>query len=162
MDFTPLVEEDIPFLIGVRNECRHWLHNNSLFTVEECLTWFRQCRPCFFVIWWRDTKIGYFRTSSFSDGIIMVGADLAREYRGKGLAFAAYKEFIPFISERLGVRCFRLEVLATNSRAIKLYQRLGFFEINRVENAIERDGKSLGNIEMELRVDDIGKWLSSI
>ena len=151
-EFFPLREEDLPFLLSVRNECRSFLHDDREFSLEDARAWFRTKKPVFFVIRHEGEKIGYFRTSDHVGGSLMVGADLARAYRGKGLGHDAYKAFFAFIKERLGVSLLKLEVLSSNLRAKHLYDKLGFRETSRLLAACSRDGQLVDNVMMELKL----------
>ncbi len=53
------------------------------------------------------------------------GTGTSREYRGKGLAKDIFKYSIPYLKEA-GVGQYLLEVLQNNTKAISVYQKLGF------------------------------------
>ena len=57
--------------------------------------------------------------------------DIHKDFRGKGLAKAAYAEFFSFLTEAYGIKTFKLNVLSKNERARNLYKRLGFVEVSR-------------------------------
>ena len=129
MEFTKLNKEDLSFLNDVRNECAvEYLHDSRTFTLEETLIWFVNTAPNYWLIWNSGECIGYFRTSNYSkiNKNIYVGADIHVDYRGKGLAYQAYKEFLPFLIKKYDLHKISLEVLETNVRAINLYKKLGF------------------------------------
>ena len=129
MKFTKLNYDDLPFLNEVRNECcEEYLHNSNKFTIEQTREWFTTTNPMFWVIIVDGERIGYFRTSNYSteNKNIYLGADLHKDYRGKGLAFQAYREFIPFLFKKYYLHKISLEVLETNIRAINLYKKLDF------------------------------------
>ena len=149
-DFVPLLEEDLPFLLSIRNECHSCLHDDRVFSLDDATKWFREKRPVFFIIVHEGIHIGYFRTANHQGKSLMIGADLAEKYRGRGLGFAAYTAFIPFIKSRFGVSVLKLEVLGCNHRAIHLYEKLGFREVGRSRATHERDGCVVDNIFMEL------------
>ena len=46
----PLREEDLPFLLEVRNDCRGMLHDDRAFSRQESQAWFRSRHPAFFII----------------------------------------------------------------------------------------------------------------
>jgi len=151
-EFLPLREEDLPFLLSVRNECRAFLHDDREFNLEDATEWFRTKKPVFFVLRHEGEKIGYFRTSDHVGESLLVGADLAKAYRGKGLGHDAYKAFFPFIKQRLGVSLLKLEVLSSNLRAMHLYEKLGFRETGRALGAYRRNGEVVDNVAMELKL----------
>ena len=48
----PLTKEDLPFLLEVRNDysTRNNLENNSIFTLEQCQTWFDNLKSPWYII----------------------------------------------------------------------------------------------------------------
>ena len=130
-DFAPLTLEDIPFLLEVRNECRDFLHDNRMFTLDDCRVWFREKHPDFQV-----------------DASIYVGADLHRSYRGRGLARLAYEAFLPLLKNQYHVSTVKLEVLSHNTVALRLYQKLGFVEIDRKKGFAVREDRLVDSIVM--------------
>lgn len=129
MEFTKLKYDDLPFLNEVRNGCAvEYLHDSRTFTLDETIEWFNNTNPDYWIIWNDSQRIGYFRTNNHSDSNrnIYIGADLHKDYRGKGLAYESYSEFIPFLFKKYGLHKISLEVLETNIRAINLYTKLGF------------------------------------
>lgn len=147
MEFKILEYKDIPFLNDIRNECREFLHNNSYYNLEETYNWFEKTNPEFYIIYHNKNKIGYFRTSDLNDNDMYIGCDIHKEFRGLGFGYLAYKEFIPFIIEKHKLKTLYLEVLAINIRALNLYIKLGFQEIQRFD--IIRDGEKVENIKMK-------------
>src|SRR5205823_9061576 len=91
--FEQLTFDDLPFLIEVRNECREFLHDNRVFTLPECERWFRETKPDFRIIRHHGERIGYFRLTNYDpqDSSIYNGADLHKDFRGRGLARGAYE-----------------------------------------------------------------------
>jgi len=152
--FTPLREESLPFLIEVRNECRGFLHNDRAFSLTEAVAWFRAERPDFYLIRYRGETIGYFRLSRWrpAERSIYVGADLHRDFRGRGLAKAAYQVFLPWLKAERQIEVAELEVLSHNTIAIRLYQTLGFEETARKKGVTSRDGRSIDSIVMARRL----------
>jgi len=127
--FNKLTYDDLSFLNEVRNECVfEYLHDSRTFTLEETIDWYYKTNPRFWVIWYNNQRIGYFRTSNYSkeNKNIYLGADLHKDFRGKGLAYNSYCQFIPFLFQEFDLHKISLEVLETNKRATKLYKKLGF------------------------------------
>jgi RimJ/RimL family protein N-acetyltransferase len=155
LEFAPLGIGDLPFLLEVRNECRNYLHDDREFTLAQCREWYRTNNPQVYVIRLGGARIGYFRLGAVdhADHSVYVGADLHRDFRGKGLGLRAYVEFLPWIAGRLSVSWFKLEVLSHNSRAQKLYAKLGFVETGRRKAVAVRDGLLVDSIVMERRVE---------
>lgn len=150
--FEPLTQEDLPFLLDVRNECRDFLHDNRMFTLAECTTWFREKQPDFHMIRCDGQRIGYFRLSNHDpeDTSIYVGADLHRRFRGRGLAEPAYEAFLPLLKDRYRVSVAKVEVLSHNAPAQELYRKLGFVETGRRTSVTVRNGVQVDSILMAL------------
>jgi RimJ/RimL family protein N-acetyltransferase len=149
--FEPLTERDLPFLLEVRNGCRNLLHDDRVFTLEECRSWFRESRPEFQIIRYAGERIGYFRLSNrnLDQGSLYVGADLHERFRGRGLAKRAYEQFFSMLKGDAHVAVVRLEVLSHNLVAHSLYKKLGFVEVGKRSAVAVRDGQSVDSIVME-------------
>ncbi len=129
IEITPIRKEDLPFLNEVRNECAlEYLHDSRTFTLDETIEWYEKTHPKFWIIWHGGHKIGYFRTSNYSEmnKNIYIGADIHKNFRGKKLSYESYCKFIPVLFKGLNLHKISLEVLSTNERAINLYKKLGF------------------------------------
>lgn len=74
------------------------------------------------------------------------GTGTLKEFRGKGLATLIFEYSIPFL-KKAGIAQYLLEVLQHNSKAISVYQKLGF-EVSREFNFFV--GK-MGEINLEAR-----------
>lgn len=153
--FEPLSNEDLPFLLEIRNECRHFLHDDRLFSLEDSRRWFREQRPEFWKVMLNGTAIGYFRTSNHSleAHSQMAGADLHHDYRGKGLGLLSWMRFLDWQFGELGRSRIDLEVLETNSRAYRLYLKLGFSEVAEKTRTISRADHSIKSIFMSLTAE---------
>ena len=57
--FTSLQQEDLPFLLEVRNECCEFLHDNRCFSLEEAVDWYMSSKPEYWLILFRGVRIGY-------------------------------------------------------------------------------------------------------
>ena len=153
LEFRKLMSDDLPFLVEVRNECcEEFLHNSHQYSYYETVEWFENTNPMFWVIMWDDIKIGYFRTSNYSkeNRNIYMGADLHKDFRGKGLAYESYMKFIPILGEELNLHKISLEVLETNQRAIKLYERIGFVHEGVKRDEVFKNGKWVDSIIMSM------------
>lgn len=150
LQFDPLAEDDLPFLVEVRNECRRFLHDDRRFTVEECIQWFATTAPDFHMIRLDGSRVGYFRlgTRNAADASISIGADLHPAWRGRGLGRRGYETFMPVVRDRYEIRRFDLEVLSHNTVARALYERLGFVEVGRVPRFAVREGAPVDSILM--------------
>lgn len=146
-----LVEgKDAEFINRVRNESRQWLHNDREHTLEQTRGWIGK------VQWWivlrNQIPVGYFRISEVDplNRRLYLGMDLDPKYRGKGIAYAAYREFITklFIDQKLNK--ISLEVLSHNHVAISLYEKLGFVREGAKRQDVYREGKWLDSIIMSI------------
>ena len=147
--FIKMLEGDMPFLIDIRNKyAAEFLHNSNTFNLNEAIEWFRKTNPDYWVIYVENTPIGYFRVSNHNtqNKNIMIGADIHPLFTGRGYGYKAYNEFIPFLFNTYDLHKISLEVLATNQRAINLYNKLGF-----VREGIKREDVLKGD-----------KWVDSI
>lgn len=124
---------DIPFYNTVRNECAEYLHDPSTYTLPQAYEWFKSNTNPFFIYELDNQMIGYFRTSNWTASSCYIGMDIHKDYRGKKLAFDAYKEFLSFMAYNYNVTAFFLEVLESNTRALNLYKKLGFIEVERLQ-----------------------------
>jgi len=157
LSFRRLTYEDLPFLNEVRNECcEEYLHNSCQYALEETYEWFFKTEPMFWMILLDGERIGYFRTSNWvkENKNIYLGADLHKNFRGKGLGYQSYIEFIPIFGKELNLHKISLEVLETNQRAIKLYERIGFVNEGIKRDEVLKDGKWVNSIIMSIIEND--------
>jgi len=138
-----LIKDDDCFLNSVRNECAEkYLHDSRTFSIQDSYKWFETTNPDYYLILYNDISIGYFRLSNHSivNKNIYIGADLHKDWRGKGLAYESYCKFIPFIFEKYDLNKITLEVLSTNLVAKNLYKKLGFIWEGTKRKEIYKNG----------------------
>jgi len=82
----------------------------------------------------------------------LLGISVARDFRDQGIGEWLMKELIRIAKEILKVKLITLEVFSNNSRAIHLYQKLGFGECGCVPKAINYKNKLVDNIIMYLNL----------
>lgn len=153
IEFSKLVYDDLSFLNEVRNECAEiYLHDSRTFTLEQTIEWFIKTNPDFWNIWNNNERIGYFRTSNYSikNRNIYVGADLHKDYRGRGLAYESYCKFIPFLFNEFNLHKISLEVLETNQRGFNLYKKLGFKVEGIKKDEVYKNGIWVNSIIMSI------------
>ena len=87
----PLTKEDLSFLLEIRNNnsTRFYLEDDSIFTLKECENWFKTLLSPWFIVKINNTKVGYFRTKNDE-----IGCDIHPNFRRKGYAKMAYKEYL--------------------------------------------------------------------
>lgn len=126
--------KDILFYNNIRNECREFLHNHTRYSLGESKRWFNETSPLFFILIYREEKIGYFRTSEWQDDkSVFVGMDLHSDFRGLNHAQKSYPLFLNYLKERYGINRFYLRVLKNNNRAKHLYNKIGFKVIEETD-----------------------------
>lgn len=158
--FAKLTYDDLLFLNEVRNECAEtYLHDSRIFTLKETVNWFKKTKPMFWIIWKGSEKIGYFRTSNYSiiNRNIYVGADLHKDFRGRGTAYNSYCKFIPFLFNELNLHKMSLEVLETNQRAINLYKKLGFKVDGIKRDEVYKKGAWVNSIIMSIFKNELNE-----
>jgi len=77
-----------------------------------------------------------------------LGVALRKEARGLGIGERLAKSLIREAKKRLNLKIAKLEVFANNKPAYKLYKKLGFKEVGRIENGNYYYGKYVDNIIM--------------
>lgn len=153
MSFREMLVDDIEFFLGVRNQSTEYLHNDTKFTIDEAMGWFKKTNPKFFIIELGTKPIGYFRTSNWDteNKTLYLGCDIHPNYRGFGFAQLAYKEFINVLFLEYKIETIQLEVLENNDRAKHIYQKLGFNEIGVSDEKVIKNGVEINSIIMELK-----------
>jgi ribosomal protein S18 acetylase RimI-like enzyme len=118
MILRKLLESDLLFLLEVRNDdsTRCNLENDSIFTLNECIEWYLNTKPIWYIIEVDGISVGYIRTSGDA-----VGADIHPKYRRMGYAREAYKLYLK------DKKYATLWVFYDNF-AKQLYKQLGFVE----------------------------------
>ena len=144
---------DLEFLNKVRNEyAKEYLHDSRSFTLEETINWYHKSNPDFWMIVLDNSVVGYFRLSNYSkeNKNLYIGADIAKEYTGKGIAKEAYKKFIPYLFTIYSLNKISLEVLETNKRAINLYNKLGFKQEGIKRQEVLKEDRFIDSIIMSM------------
>ncbi len=140
----PMREEDAEWIVRWRNdpEIRKWLFSTDPLTVQSHLRWFRRPKAdrLDFVICLRESErpIGTvnFINIDFQNAKAEAGKMLGdRTQWGKGLATEAFRLWLAFGFERLGLSYIYVRTLSINHRNIKLNERLGF----RVERVLREE-----------------------
>lgn len=146
-------KKDLKFINGVRNShAMDYLHDSSVFTLEETKKWFQKTKSHFYIIKLNKDRVGYFRISNYSkkNKNLYIGADLHPEYTGQGLGYLAYKEFLPYVFEKYDLHKVMLEVLPTNERAINLYKKLNFKVDGVKREEVLKEGEWCDSIMMSV------------
>lgn len=148
-EFKKMSIDDLPYFLKVRNISKDFLHNNSEYKLDDAIKWFKDTNPLFYMIKINGINIGYFRTSNLKNNSMYIGCDLHPNFRGFGLATLAYNQFIKKISKEYNLKEIKLEVLSNNSRAINLYEKLGFIRTGISDKKIKRNKLMIDSIIMK-------------
>ena len=151
--FTEIKFEDLEFLNHVRNLfAKDFLHDSREFTQKNTEDWYNKIKPNYWIIKLDNKRIGYFRITSHSieNKNLYIGADLHPDYQGKGLAFTSYMIFLNILFEKYDLNKISLEVLSTNLRAIKLYQKIGFIQEGIKREEIKKSDKYIDSVIMSI------------
>jgi RimJ/RimL family protein N-acetyltransferase len=76
------------------------------------------------------------------------------EFRGKGYGTDALQLILRFAFHELNLYRVGLDVIASNTRAIRTYEKLGFKREGRMRDAVQRDGHRTDRIFMGLLRDE--------
>ena len=151
--FEKITENDLEFVNFTRNMyAAEFLHDSRTFTLEQTKEWYKKTNPNYLIIRYSDTRIGYVRLSNYSEvnRNIMVGVDIAPEYRGQGLGKLTYEKLIPYLFEKYSLHKISLEVLSTNVVAINLYKKVGFEYEGTKHDEVYKNGKWVDSIIMSI------------
>jgi RimJ/RimL family protein N-acetyltransferase len=132
------------------------------------------------------TVVGHLgiRSIDHNVGEAWLGIGFGQPYLGQGYGTEALRAFLRYYFGALGFACLRLEVGLHNTRARRLYQRLGFGDVRTFWYAAElptdwtflddphynsvrhlfrqgQDGMYMQCVEMELRNGDVGHETST-
>lgn len=147
------LEDELIFLNSVRNDCAaEFLHDSTVYTIEDTKRWYSTLQLSYYMVYLDKQKIGYFRISNYSykNKNLYIGMDLHKEYRGRGLAFEAYRLFIPYIFNFYDLNKISLEVLSTNDVAYNLYKKLGFVDEGVKRQEVLKNGVYIDSIIMSM------------
>jgi len=149
IEFKPITDSDAQFINKIRNGyASEFLHNSNTYTESQTKEWIKKYSPDYYIIQYLHRSIGYFRTSNYcpENRNIYIGCDIAPEFTGEGLGYISYLAFIPFIFKKYDLHKISLEVLSTNTRAISLYEKLGFVKEGVKREEVIKNGKYIDSI----------------
>lgn len=152
MEFKKLTFRDLAFVYVVRKQSAEYLHDPTIFSYEEVISWFNANKLSPNWYWWmiyiEGGPIGYIRGKVDENNRFFIGMDLHEKFRGKGYSQWAYREFIASADKYIPYNELWLKVLKTNTRAIHIYQKLGFTEVET--ELIDRAGLKVESITYKL------------
>ncbi len=92
--------------------------------------------------------VGFFAFQN-TDAVVDFGLGLRPDLTGKGLGAAFVRAGLDFAQSRFSPKAIQLRVAAFNKRAIKVYQRVGFKEVEHYMN--RTNGGEFEFVRMELK-----------
>lgn len=154
--------DDLPMFLEIRNECADALHDNRRFRLFDALQWWKRN-------WGTDSyarsgtlqyksidepgvgMVGYARIQKdLAKRTVTVGIDIHKDHRRKGYAQAAYEHLFHHYLADARYNRMQLEVLATNTPAIALYEKLGFSREGVRRQAVPRDDGFIDSVMMSI------------
>jgi ribosomal protein S18 acetylase RimI-like enzyme len=147
IDIRPLVLSDLNDVKIIRDQCLVFIHDNKSYSLEETIMWFLKTLPHYLSVTYENKVIGYFRLSNITSKTCYVGMDLHPEYRGKGIALKTYNIVIDELT-KYGIDTFYLNVLSSNTHAIRLYEYIGFNVVSNEGSIIRNDKDIILNLLM--------------
>lgn len=82
-----------------------------------------------------------------------IGIIILKDYRDLGIGTEMLKQLMGQ-AQRRGVKILTLGVFATNTRAIHVYEKLGFHECGRIPGQIFKNGQYIDHITMVKMLDE--------
>lgn len=74
-----MTENHLPQFLEIRNDCAEkYLHDSNIYCIEDAIIWFNNIKPMYWMIYYNNEIVGYFRTSNYSNinRNIYIGADI--------------------------------------------------------------------------------------
>ena len=152
LEILNLKTDDITFFLKVRNECAPFLHDDRLFSEEECRPWLEKNYQNYLLIKKNDAKVGYIRLTHNNKllKLLTLGLDIDSNFRRQHIAYDTYLALFNHFFIVNQYKCLRLEVLSHNDKAISLYKKLGFNVVKVIEKFLIRNNLIVDNIYMEI------------
>ena len=140
MDLEPLREQYLPLTMAWRNVdgVRIWFKSSQVVTPEQHQRWYaayaQKSDDYMFLIRDRASgamvgQLGLYHVNHEQREAELGRLITAPGHEGKGLMKKACSCLLDFAHSVFGLKRIRLEVLSSNERAIRLYEKLGFREI---------------------------------
>lgn len=103
---------------------------------------------------WMERKIAGMNGLFYEnrDTVAIWGMFIRKEFRGRGLGEKLMNEIEKEIRKDKTVNKIQVSVTVSQIRALKLYKKLGFKEISRINGKIKFNGDSYDEILMEKQI----------
>lgn len=156
-----VTEQDHPWLVELHNdeEVLYNLTDPSPITLESHMRWWnsldtRKQRRKIFTVNGEAAGFTKFYSIDVQNQNCVLGADLHRSFRGRGLARQMWTLMCDFCFDALDLYRVSLTTAEYNMRAQHVYKQLGFIEEGRLVQSLFRDGKYFDQLCMYLLKPD--------
>lgn len=98
--------------------------------------------------WHKDSLAGIVRIDQIDEiyRTCYVGLDIFDHFRGAGLSRPIYQKILSYLFDDLNMRVLYLEVLASNAKAIHVYEKIGFKFCGKFPGKIVRGGAAIDSL----------------
>ena len=98
----------------------------------------------------KNVLVGFitYKQSNYSSNVYSIGITIGSRYWNRGYGQDSIKTLNKYLFEELKAIKVELEVIVSNTRAIRCYKKCGFFEEKIIKNKCYVDGKYLDTIIM--------------
>lgn len=98
----------------------------------------------------KNVLVGFitYKQSNYSSNVYSIGITIGSRYWNRGYGQDSIKTLNKYLFEELKAIKVELEVIVSNTRAIRCYKKCGFFEEKIIKNKCYIDGKYLDTIIM--------------
>lgn len=170
-DTSHSVSSSLYELVDIQDSDHSWLvelHNDPLvlrnltdpvpITYEDHVLWWsslnrhREVRKVFTVDGQRAGLCKFYQIDRMNQNCVL-GADLHRDFRGRGLSYHMWEQMLAFCFDELKLHRVSLTTAEYNF-ASKIYAKLGFLEEGRLVKSLFRDGQFHDQIAMYMLRDD--------
>jgi len=155
LQLRPAEPSDAENISNLRNS-GDWkfLHDAKLYSVTETKKWLENMGLTSrrFIVELTDGKVTKFAGVVRIDHIdhlnrhCYIGMDIHPKWRGFGYSQLAYKILLDYLFRDLNFNVLYLEVLETNTRAIHVYEKLGFMKTGSFPFKVFRDGNYINSL----------------
>lgn len=105
----------------------------------------------------KNVLVGFitYKQSNYSSNVYSIGITIGSRYWNRGYGQDSIKTLNKYLFEELKAIKVELEVIVSNTRAIRCYKKCGFFEEKIIKNKCYIDGKYLDTIIMGILRDEM-------
>jgi RimJ/RimL family protein N-acetyltransferase len=162
-------DDDHQFLVDLHNDpvVLRNLTNPNPISLNDHLAWWESVRfnphekRLVFTVDRKRVGFTKFYQIDFINQNCVLGADIHRDHRGKGLAKHMWSEMLSYCFESLQLHRVSLMTAEYNVIGQHVYQKLGFKEEGRLKETLYRDGTYHDGICMYMLRDDYDRMETS-